>query len=50
MFADIDVYREPCGCVWKNGRRIELCPRHKHKDIPLNVIPGRPKRREKVWC
>lgn len=24
-------YIDKCGCVWKNGKRIELCAEHRHK-------------------
>lgn len=37
MFTDEDNYRDPCGCVWKDGQKIKLCPRHKHKDV--NTYP-----------
>ena len=25
-------YKEICGCVWRNGKRIRVCPKHRHKD------------------
>jgi len=34
MFTE-DSYTEPCGCIWQHGKRIRLCPRHKHKDTPF---------------
>jgi len=28
----VTEYKEPCGCIWKHGRRIHVCPKHRHKD------------------
>lgn len=27
----ITSFTDPCGCVWKEGRRIHVCPEHRHK-------------------
>lgn len=34
-------YRELCGCVWKHGKRVHVCPKHRHKDgiEPQKVLP-----------
>lgn len=24
-------YRDLCGCVWKDGKRIHVCSEHRHK-------------------
>lgn len=48
---DQDSYTEICGCIWKNGERIYLCPRHKHKDIPIRHLPNRRKyEQDKYRC
>ena len=26
-----DSYTEICGCRWRHGKRVHVCPEHKHK-------------------
>ncbi len=28
----VTQYTDECGCVWKDGQRIHVCPRHRHKN------------------
>jgi len=37
----VTEYKDICGCVWRNGHRIYMCPKHRYKDgtIPSNPTP-----------
>jgi hypothetical protein len=35
-----DQYTEPCGCVWKDKKKINLCMKHTHMGDPYTFIPA----------